>query len=306
MLFALDPAQAEAEVARAEAAVTTAEATHDNLLTGKREHEIAVIRAQIAQAEASLDLARKELTRADTLASTGTAAQSRLDQAPEQVSLLAARLTRTEGRARMWRSLPARGPEIDAATSRVDEAKAQLEHGARRSWPTSRPRPRADAKVEDVFFEPGEWVRLASPSSRCWRRRTSRCASSCRKPRWPRPRPARRSPSPAMAAAGSSPPPSPGRREPEYTPPVIYSQGARAKLVYLVEAKPDARIRSCAPACPSKWSRCNDDARHRRERAGEDLWQPHGRRSCRPDASCRAASAAFSVPTARARPRRCA
>ena len=62
-------------MARAEAAVATAEAAHDNLLTGKREEEIAVIRAQIAQADASLELARKEMSRAATLASTGTAAR---------------------------------------------------------------------------------------------------------------------------------------------------------------------------------------------------------------------------------------
>ena len=76
VLFALDPAQATADVARAEAAVPRRRATRDNLLTGKRQEEIDVIRAQIAQAEASLGLAQKEMQRASTLASTGTAAQS--------------------------------------------------------------------------------------------------------------------------------------------------------------------------------------------------------------------------------------
>uniref|UniRef100_UPI003593760F HlyD family secretion protein n=1 Tax=Aestuariivirga sp. TaxID=2650926 RepID=UPI003593760F len=92
ILFLLDPEQAEAELARTEAAVAAAKAVHANLLSGKREDEIAVIRAQIWQAEATLDLARKEFGRADTLASTGTAARARLDTAAEQVKGYEARL----------------------------------------------------------------------------------------------------------------------------------------------------------------------------------------------------------------------
>ena len=38
--------------------------------------------------------------------------------------------------------------------------------------------------------------------------------------------------------------------QPEYTPPVIYSQGARAKLVFLVEAKPAAAADMLRPGLP--------------------------------------------------------
>ncbi len=38
--------------------------------------------------------------------------------------------------------------------------------------------------------------------------------------------------------------------QPEYTPPVIYSETARAKLVYLVEAKPDAVDPQLRPGLP--------------------------------------------------------
>ena len=126
VLFTLDPAKATAEVARAEAALATARAVHANLLTGKREDEIAVIRAQIAQAEANLELARKDMQRAATLASTGTAARSRLDQAAEQVTFYEARLTELKSSEKVA-GLPARTPEIEAAASRVAEAQAQLD-----------------------------------------------------------------------------------------------------------------------------------------------------------------------------------
>jgi len=249
VLFALDSAQQAAEVARTTAAVTTAVATRDNLLTGKRQQEIDVITAQIAQAEASLVLAQKELTRASTLASTGTAAQSRLDQAQEQVNAYTQRITELKASEEVA-SLPARGPEIDAATSRVNEAEAQLAQ-ARAKLADLSPVAPADATVDDVFFKPGEWVASGQP------------VVSLQKPsdvtlRF-------FVPESVLAAA------QPGRaikfkcdgcdgfktavishvaNQPEYTPPVIYSEAARAKLVYLVEAKPDATDPQLRPGLP--------------------------------------------------------
>lgn len=249
VLFALDPAQLKAEVTRAEAAVTTAKATRDNLLTGKRPEEIEIIRAQIAQAEASLGLAQKELTRASTLASTGTAAQSRLDQAQEQVNLYEQRLIELKASEQVA-TLPARSPEIDAATSRVGEAEAQLAQAREKLGDLSPVAP-ADAKVDDVFFKTGEWVAAGQP------------VVSLLKPADV----TLRFFVPETVLAGAQP----GRSirfrcdgcdgfktavishvasQPEYTPPVIYSETARSKLVYLVEAKPDATDAQLRPGLP--------------------------------------------------------
>ncbi|WP_421695421.1 HlyD family secretion protein [Aestuariivirga sp.] len=249
VLFALDPAQAKAEVARAEAAVTTAKASYDNLLSGKRPEEIAVIKAQIAQAEASMGLAQKELQRASTLTSTGAAAQSRLDQAQEQVNLYEQRLAELRASEQVA-ALPARTSEVDAASSRIREAEAQLEQ-ARDKLTDLSPTAPADALVEDVFFKAGEWVTAGQP------------VVSLLKPRdvtlrffVPEAVLAKAVPgatvsfrcdgcdgfkSATIAHVAS---------EPEYTPPVIYSEGARAKLVYLVEAKPEAGDAQLRPGLP--------------------------------------------------------
>jgi HlyD family secretion protein len=249
VLFALDPAQLKAEVARAEAAVTTAKATRDNLLTGKRPEEIEIIRAQIAQAEASLSLAQKELARAATLASTGTAAQSRLDQAQEQVKLYEQRLIELKASEQVA-SLPARSTEIDAATSRIGEAESQLSQ-ARDKLADLSPVAPADARVDDVFFKAGEWVAAGQPVVSLLKPSDVTLRFFV--------------PETVLAAA------QPGRAiqfrcdgcgglksavishvasEPEYTPPVIYSETARAKLVYLVEAKPDAADPQLRPGLP--------------------------------------------------------
>lgn len=249
VLFSLDPAQMTAEVARAGAAVATAKATRDNLLTGKRQQEIDVIRAQIAQAQASLGLAQKELTRAAALASTGTAAQSRLDQAQEQVNLYEQRLVELKASEQVA-ILPARGPEIDAAASRVSEAEAQLAQAKEKLSDLSPVAP-ADARVDDVFFKAGEWVAAGQPVVALLKPSDVTLRFFV--------------PETVLAAA------EPGRSiqfkcdgctgfktavishvasQPEYTPPVIYSETARAKLVYLVEAKPDATDGELRPGLP--------------------------------------------------------
>ena len=119
------------------------------------------IRAQVAQVEASLGLARKELARAATLASSGTAAQSRLDQAQEQVNLFEQRLIELKASEQVA-SLPARAPEIDAATGRVSEAEAQLAQAKEKLSDLSPTAP-ADALVDEAFFKAGEWVAAGQP-----------------------------------------------------------------------------------------------------------------------------------------------
>lgn len=249
VLFQLDPAQLKAEVARAEAAVTTARAARDNLLTGKRPQEIEIIRAQIAQAEASLALAGKELVRASTLASSGTAAQSRLDQAQEQVKLYEQRLVELKASEQVA-ALPARSPEIEAAASRIGEAEAQLAQ-AREKLADLSPVAPAEAQVDDVFFKPGEWVAAGQPVVSLLKPADVTLRFFV--------------PEAALAAA------QPGRAirfrcdgcdgfksavishvasQPEYTPPVIYSETARAKLVYLVEARPEAGDGQLRPGLP--------------------------------------------------------
>lgn len=249
VLFALDPAQLAAEVAHAEAAVSTAKATRDNLLTGKRPQEIDVIQAQIAQVEASLGLAQKELTRAATLANSGTAAQSRLDQAQEQVNLLEQRLIELKASEQVA-SLPARGPEIDAATSRVSEAEAQLAQAKEKLSDLSPVAP-ADATVEDVFFKPGEWVAAGQPVVSLLKPADVTLRFFVPETVLAQARPGRAIQFSCDGCDGlKSAVISHVAREPEYTPPVIYSETARAKLVYLVEARPDAADPQLRPGLP--------------------------------------------------------
>ena len=53
-------------------------------------------------------------------------------------------------------------------------------------------------------------------------------------------------------------------RQAEFTPPVIYSREQRAKLVFLIEARPGARRRARSSSPGSRWTfRCNEHANSR-------------------------------------------
>lgn len=248
-LFSLDTVAAEAEVIRTEAAIKTAEAQLANLLTGKREPELDAIRAQRREAEASLILAQQELDRSRTLVSSGTAPRTRLEQAQASVAQYEARIAqfRASEQAGM---LAARGAEIDAARSSVTEAQTQAVQ-ARQKLADLSPASPVDGNVEDTFFDAGEWVTAGQPIVSLLARGDVTLRFFV--------------PETALAKA------TPGAMihficdgcgearaarithvaaSPEFTPPVIYSQQARAKLVFLVEASPAAPDPLLRPGLP--------------------------------------------------------
>jgi HlyD family secretion protein len=248
-VFSLDPGVAAAEQARAEAAVQTAQAQLDNLLTGKRDPELDQIRAQRREAEASLALAKAELLRTLSLTTTGTNSRVSLDQAQSTVSQYEARIAQFHA-AEAAAKLAARGPEIEAARWKVKEAEASAEQAQAKLVELSPAAP-VDALVENTFFEVGEWVgagqpvvSLLPPNAVTLRYFVPEAALAKAQP----------GTSIHFTCDGCGPEKTATithvETSPEFTPPVIYSQGARAKLVFLVEAQPNAIDPLLRPGLP--------------------------------------------------------
>lgn len=248
-VFSLDAGVAETEVARTEAGVRTAEAQLANLITGKREPELQATRAQRREAEAGLEFARKELARATSLLSAGTAAQTRLDQAQSQVALYEARIAQFEA-SEVAGKLAARDAEIESARSKVKEAEASAAQ-ARQKHADLSPVSPVDALVENTFFEAGEWVSAGQPVA-------SLLAPDAITLRYFVPEAALAKAQPGTSIRftcdgcgdAKTATISHVAATPEFTPPVIYSQGARAKLVFMVEARPDAPDPLLRPGLP--------------------------------------------------------
>jgi HlyD family secretion protein len=237
-LFVIDPTLAKAEVARAEAALAEAKARHENLLTGKRPEEQDVIRAQRREIEANLSMAETELKRQTDLLARGFATRQAYDQADSQVNQLRARLASMAAQERAG-DLAARQGEIGAAAALIGQSEANLEQSKKRLVDLMPAAPE-DALVENTFFNVGEWVPAGTPV-------VSLLPASRVKLRFFVPEEdvsrARMGRKVSFTCDGCPPDlkatiiyVSPRA---EFTPPVIYSQSARSKLVFMIEARPD-------------------------------------------------------------------
>ena len=248
-LFDIDPVIADAGLAKAEAALRGARARLENLLSGKRQPELEAISAQRREAEAHLAYAKHELERARALTTSGAAAQVRLDAAMSQVSAYEARIAQFVASEEVGK-LAAREAEIDAGRAAIEEHEALRDEAARKRADLSPDAPLAGS-VEDRFFDVGEWVGAGQPV-------VSILALDRTELHFfiPESALALAKPGTIVRFSCDSCPEGLTARitsiasTPEYTPPIIYSQEARAKLVFLVEAVPEQRHTELRPGLP--------------------------------------------------------
>jgi len=236
-LFALEHENESAARREAAERLKNLEAQLANLQKGRRPSELDAIRAQLAQAEANVTLSRTQLERMQELVSQNFVAKERLDEAR-------AAYTRDTQRVRELKAqlatanLAARPDEIKAAEFNVEAARAALAQAEWRLAQKSLKAPVAGL-VQDTYFVEGEWVNANQPvvsllppenikvrffveegavgALKAGQKLTVTC-DGC--------------PAPIPATVSFVSP------QAEFTPPVIYSREERAKLVFLVEARP--------------------------------------------------------------------
>lgn len=236
-LFVLESENEAAMRREAEERLRNAEAQLANLRKGRRPTEIAAIRAQLAQAQAALELSEAQLKRTAQLVAQNFITKEKYDEA---------QTARERDRARVAQlradlataQLAARPDEIKAAEAAVEAAKATLAQAAWRLEQKSATAPVAGL-VADTYFVKGEWVGAGAPvvsllppqnvkiryfvpetvlgEVRIGQNVRVTC-DGCAAP---------------VAAQVSFIAP-----QAEFTPPVIYSRESRARLVFLIEARP--------------------------------------------------------------------
>jgi HlyD family secretion protein len=246
LLFVIDPQQPRAQRDQAAADLAAAEAAAADARKGQRPVELAVFQANIAAAEAVARDANIQLRRIEILTRKGVYAQARLDDARATAQSANARVAAARHQHEAA-ALGSRQDEIRAADARVAQAQAALT-GATARLADVAPRAPAASRVEDVFYQQGEWVAANQPIlsllpdervtlrffvpeaslsayriGRVVRFSCDGCAGGLK-----------------AKIAFVSP-------RPEFTPPVIYSREARDRLVYLVEARPSVRLNPGQP-----------------------------------------------------------
>jgi HlyD family secretion protein len=237
LLFRLDDDLESAAVKEAERRLEASEKHLADLQKGARPSEVRAIEARLGQARAVLKLSEAEYERRRKLARTKTISLEQLDVARtsyerdrDLVAQIQAELTtaRLGGREDAIKAAEA---DVGAARARVDQAHWNRDQKTQSA--------RQDALVFDVIYRPGEYVPPGRPV-------VSLLPPSNIEVRFfvPQTELSR------LALGNEVRVLVDGRSDPisarvsyispqaEYTPPVIYSRETRAKLVFLVKARP--------------------------------------------------------------------
>jgi len=236
-LFTLESTDEAAALQQAQQQLAAARAQLADIQTGKRAPEVNINRAQLAEAIANARKASLQLTRDEAQFRAGGIARAQLDDSRANADATAAQVRELTSQVDVAR-LPGRSQQITAQTAQVAAAQATV---AQAQWKLDQKRVNAPAEglVYDTLYRLGEWVQAGSPvvqmlppqnvkvrffvpeamvgqlaTGRTLTVHCDGCAADI----------------PAKVTFISS--------QAEYTPPVIYSNERRAKLVFLVEAHP--------------------------------------------------------------------
>jgi HlyD family secretion protein len=228
-LFTIDPATLSAQGEQAVASITAARTQIASAEATARQAQADVAAASAEAERARADLARLLSVRADDAAAVAgkdiDAARAALREATARVA--AARQTAA-----------ARRSQIAAARAQAEEAVGGKREVDIRVGQLS-PQAPASARVEDVFYRPGEWVSANQPIVSLLPDDRVKVRFFVPEQQVARYRPGKDVRFSCDGCAGGltatiryvSP-------RPEFTPPIIYSRDSRDRLVFMVEALP--------------------------------------------------------------------
>ena len=236
-LFELEADQETAAKRQADEQLKASQAQLADLRVGRRNPELDVAKAQLAQAVAAEQQAAQQLKRDEAQFEVGGIPRAQLEDSRANHAIKAARVRELQGQLDVSR-LPAREDQIRAQDAQVAAARAA---SSQSDWRLDQKHVSATqgGLIVDTLYREGEWVPPGSPVVRMLPPQNVKVRFFV----------------PQAVAGGLKP----GRNvalrcdgceaevpatvsfianEPEFTPPVIFSNETRAKLVFMVEARP--------------------------------------------------------------------
>ena len=248
-LFALESENEEAAVRQARKQLAAAEALLEDLKQGKRPQEVDVVRAQVEQAKADAGQAETERVRDEEQFVAGGISQSQLDRTRASAEISAARVRELEGQLTVA-ELPAREDQIRAQASQVAAARAACEQA---EWRLNQKNVAStvSGRVYDTLYRKGEWVPAGRPVVRLLPPENVKVRFFV-----PETELGHLAVGQDMALRGDGMQADLPAKvtyvsgEAEYTPPIIYSNERRSKLVFMVEARPVEPSANLHPGMP--------------------------------------------------------
>jgi HlyD family secretion protein len=238
LLFGQDETSDRASLDQAARQLRQAQQQLANLQAAGKPTEIEQAEANLADAQATLGRTKIDLDRGEQLIKIGGISAETLDQRRADYRSAAAKVGASEAALAQARAPLGRVREIEAQRDAAEAAQAALEMA---EWRLSQRRVTAPtaARVADVLAQPGETVAAGAPvvsllpPQNIFVRFFVAEADLATVHRGDR----------VAIACDNCPPDLSGTisfiaPQAEYTPPVIYSDESRAKLVYMIEARP--------------------------------------------------------------------
>jgi HlyD family secretion protein len=239
-LFQLESVNEAAGVRQAREQLKAAQAQLADMQQGRRLPEQQVTQAMLAQAEAETQRSATQLARDEAQLKIGGISQAQLDDVRAAHSANLAKVAQFRSELAVAR-LPGRRDLIDAQAAQVAAANAALEQAdwrlAQKSVASG-----TSALVVDTLYTQGEWVPAGSPVVRLLPPGNLKLRFFVPETQFS-----------ALSVGQSLSIECDGcgdqlkatltylSTEAEYTPPVIYSNATRGKLVFMAEARPNAR-----------------------------------------------------------------
>ena len=238
-LFALESENEDAARREAQERMRKAAAQVADLKKGRRATEIDAVRAQLAQADAMAANSEKDWRRQLDLVGKGFVSQSRADEAKATRDRDHNKVVEMQNDVATTRA-GARPDEIRAAEA---EAAAARESLAQAEWKLKQKSVAATVAgtVSDTLFVRGEWVPAGAPVVTLLPPANVKVRFFVPETRLGAVKVGQKV---TLACDGCAAPVEASisfiASQAEFTPPVIYSKDNRAKLVFLVEARPAA------------------------------------------------------------------
>ncbi len=236
-LFALEAVNESAAQRQAQEQLRAAEAQLADLRIGKRPQEQDVTRAKLAEAEADAQKSSTKLVRDEAQFKVGGISKQQLDDSRAVQAVDASRVRQLRSELAVG-DLPSRNEQVRAQSAQVAAARAAVEQAQwkldQKSVASTR-----QGSVYDTLYREGEWVAAGNPVVRL-------LPPGNVKVRFFVPEPLVGSIAPGRSASvhcdgcAADVPVTVTyvANDAEFTPPVIFSNETRAKLVFMIEARP--------------------------------------------------------------------
>ncbi|MCB1059378.1 MAG: HlyD family efflux transporter periplasmic adaptor subunit [Calditrichaeota bacterium] len=222
---------------QAQEQLATAQAQLSDMQQGRRPAEINVIKAQLEQAIANRKSIQSRLSREEKIYGEGSLSPEGMDELRAQADMAEAKVTEMENQLKVA-SLPARTDQLKAQEGIAASAEAAV---LQAKWKLDQKAVHATdgGLVVDVLYQVGEWIPAGYPAVRLLPEENRKIRFFVPESQLSMVKTGQEvvvhadgwtSGVPATVSFVST--------TAEYTPPIIYSNETRSKLVYMIEARP--------------------------------------------------------------------